>query len=214
MERNGRRAAVVQTLDLPPRRPAECRWGNARKLQPDGGAYDRTKNRRLCLPIGAGQGEAGQPGDPRIAQAAGGGISTPACLVPGGQSRHGAGREYGSAGRAGVDFGTRQKLANSAGWCARHSVHLILLLRWVRVPPTGGCKSRPAGLPNLSGLLTPSAGRCSPAHPDQCRETGRVTARRDGQRGHGARGRQRETPIRHHAPPKWRKGSIYHLVEK
>jgi len=145
MERNGRRAAVVLTLDLPPRRPAECRWGNARKLQPDGGAYDRTKNRRLCLPIGAGQGEAGQPGDPRIAQASGGGISTPACLVPGGQSRHGAGREYGSAGRAGVDFGTRQKLANSAGWCPtlRSSSLLLWFRRLVR---GGGFDSRPPEL--------------------------------------------------------------------
>jgi hypothetical protein len=44
----------------------------------------------------------------------------------------------------------------------------------VQVPPGGSAEP--------AGVAAPSAGRYSPAHPDQRRETGRVTARRDGQR--------------------------------
>jgi hypothetical protein len=57
----------------------------------------------------------------------------------------------------------------------------------VQVPPGGSAEP--------AGVAAPSAGRYSPAHPDQRRETGRVTARRDGWHpGKTGRGRQAGKP--------------------
>lgn len=143
MERNGQRAAVVKTLDLLSECPAKRRLGKARNL-PDGGTYDRKEDRRLRLQIGAGPGKDGQPGDPRITQAAGGRISAPAHGQPGCQSRHGAGREYGSARRDRVDLVAQSGLTVRGG--VPDTSLILSSFRSSRQSGFGGCKSRPAGL--------------------------------------------------------------------
>lgn len=139
------RAAVGQNLDRLCDGAARRRlFDQARTWQTSGGVYDRKENRRLCIPTRIEPCAAGQSGDPRIAQAAGGGISAPAHGQPGCQSRHGAGREHRSPRR------DRGDLVAQPGLTARGGVpdtpFIFSSFRSSRQSGLGGCKSRPAGL--------------------------------------------------------------------
>ncbi len=143
--RCAQRAAVGQTLDRLCVGAAKSRLVGARTSRPDGGGnYDRKEDRRLRVPPGVEPGTAGQSGDPRIAQAAGGGISAPAHGQPGCQSRHGAGREHGSAGRDRGDLVAQPELTVRGG--VPDTSLILSSFRSSRQSGFGGCKSRPAGL--------------------------------------------------------------------
>lgn len=141
---SAQRAAVGQTLDRLCDGAAKSRLVEARTSIPDGGKNDRKENRRLCIPTRIEPCAAGKPGDPRIAQTAGGGISAPAHGQPGCQSRHGISGKYGGAGR------DRGDLVAQPGLTARGGVpdtpFIFSSFRSSRQSGLGGCKSRPAGL--------------------------------------------------------------------